>query len=255
MSISSLSALVLLSGCAGASTAARTSGGPSGPAQSLGTEADVTISPAIANLPLVDSDGKPTSLAALHGKFVVLNDTMTLCQETCPLDTANLVQTARAVDKAGLTNKVVFLTITVDPARDTPAQLVSYRQLYSPVPSNWLTLTGTPANIAKLWKVLGVWSQKVPEGNPPSKNWRTGQTLTYDVEHADELFFLNTAGNERFVISGPADVQKGTSLPKAMRTFLDSDGVTNLEHPDPDSWTVPQALQALTWLTGHHFGS
>ncbi|MDF3291934.1 SCO family protein [Streptomyces silvisoli] len=152
-------------------------------------------------------------------------------QETCPLDTANLVATAHAVDQDHEDSKVEFLTITIDPERDTPAQLAAYRRQYAPTPINWQALTGTPADIAKLWKYLGVWYQKAPEGSPPAKNWRTGQPLTYDLNHADEIFFVDGHGDERFVLNGAAHVAPGTTLPPAMHKFRDADGLRNLQAP------------------------
>lgn len=220
------------------------------PAPAAGTAVDVPVGSQIMNLPLVTSTGRRTSLAAYPGKIVVISDAMTLCQETCPLDTANVVQLARAVDKAGLSDRTVFLSITVDPARDTPAQLAAYRALYKPVPDNWLMLTGTQADLTALWKHFGVWWKKVPQDSPAPKNWRTGRPLTYDVEHSDELFLLQN-GHERYVFTGAGHVEPGT-LPAPMRSFLDADGVKNLEHPEADGWTVAQALQAMSALTGKH---
>lgn len=51
----------------------------------------------------------------------MLADSLTLCQETCPMTTANLVDMARPTQAAGQGNDVVFVTATVDPERDTPS--------------------------------------------------------------------------------------------------------------------------------------
>lgn len=218
------------------------------PPNSVGTQMDGALPAGILNLPLVDQDGKATSLAAYHGKVLMISDTMTLCQETCPMDTADLVQTAREADAAGRGGGIEFLTITIDPTRDTPAQLAAYRQLYQPVPANWATLTGSAANIAKLWKYFGVDIEKVPEGSPPSVNWRTGQPLTYDLDHSDEIFFLDGQGTERFIIDGMGYIAPGTPVPAKMKSYLDAQGQQNLSAPASQGWTVPQGLQTLSWL-------
>jgi protein SCO1/2 len=236
---------VLVTGCASGSS------GVSAPSATVGTRTSGAIPADIMHLPLTDQDGKPTDLAAFRGKVLVISDSMTLCQETCALDTANLVATAHAVDQDHESSKVEFLTITIDPQRDTPPQLAAYRRQYAPTPANWEALTGTPADIAKLWKYLGVWYQKVPEGSPPAKNWRTGQPLTYDLNHSDEIFFVDEHGNERFVINGAAHVAPGTTVPASMQRFLDADGLRNLQSPQDGSWTVPDALQTLSWLLQH----
>lgn len=85
--------------------------------------------------------------------------------------------------------------------------------------------------------------------DPHATNWRTGHKLTYDIDHADELFFLDPHGHERFVMSSPGHVEAG-SLPAPMRSYLDTTGRRNLTHPGGGTWTVSQALQALAWLTG-----
>jgi protein SCO1/2 len=218
------------------------------PPASVGTQLSGALPARILNLPLVDENGRPTSLAAYNGKVLMISDTMTLCQETCPMDTADLVQTAREADAAGQGDRVEFLTITIDPTRDTPAQLAAYRQLYQPVPANWSALTGSAANIAALWKYFGVDIEKVAEGSPPSVNWRTGQPLTYDLDHSDEIFFVDGQGDERFIIDGMGYIAPGTPVPAKMKSYLDAQGQQNLAAPQSEDWTVPQGLQTLSWL-------
>ncbi|GAA2017322.1 hypothetical protein GCM10009740_00950 [Terrabacter terrae] len=88
--------------------------------EQIGTPTDQTLPRAILDLPLTDSSGKTVHLADFAGRTVVLSDNMTLCQETCPMDTATLVQTARDENATADRAKVVYLSVTVDPVRDTP---------------------------------------------------------------------------------------------------------------------------------------
>ncbi|MGH3497091.1 MAG: SCO family protein [Nocardioidaceae bacterium] len=244
-----LVALVAGAGCGGPSDAANR---PAAPAQSVGTTLDRAVSGSILDLPLRTSTGQATSLRAYAGKVIVLSDMMTLCAETCPLDTANVVDAARAVERAGLGDKVAFLSITVDPRRDTVPQLAAYRRLFTPPPSDWETLTGSPADLARLWKYFGVYYKRVPQGVPPDKNWRTGKPLAYDIEHADLLLFLDHAGHERFVLNGAPHVASGASVPKKLHDFLDEAGLKNLRRSAGfGTWTTPQALSAISWLIGH----
>jgi protein SCO1/2 len=222
------------------------------PSESIGTATDQAISPTVGALPLVDSTGRKTTLDAFRGKILVLSDIMTLCQETCPLDTANVVSTARAVDKAGLGDRVEFASVTIDPQRDTPARLAAYRKLFSPVPTNWALLTGSQHSTDTLWKALGVYHHKVAENSPPAVDWMTGKPLTYDINHADLIFFVNADGHNRFVIDGAGHVAPGTTIPAELGKFMDAQGHHNLTHPDAGSWTTGQALQVISWLTDHH---
>ncbi|MBO0828135.1 MAG: SCO family protein [Streptosporangiales bacterium] len=228
---------------------------PPAPSGTVGTRIDRALPSSLLRLPLEDAAGRRTSLAAYAGKVLVVDAAMTLCQETCPLDTANLVATARRVDRAGLAGRVEFVSITVDPERDTVPQLAAYRRLFAPPPGNWAPLTGSPAVVNRLWDFLGVYRKRVAEGTPPAHNWRTGQTLHYDVQHSDDVFFLNGDGRLRFLIDGPGNVRPGTPVPASLRKFLNGDGHRHLAHPSAGSWTVPQALQVVSWLTGRKVAS
>lgn len=241
--------LVGCAACSGASASApssRESAVPE-PGKDVGTALDAQVPASILDLSFTSSDGKVVRLRDFSGKTVAISDVMTLCQETCPLDTATFVQTDRAEQAAGESGNEVFLSITVDPARDTPAQLAAYRTLYG-APSNWLTLTGSAASVDALWNYFGVWRQRVKDDDGPApRNWRTGRPLTYDIEHSDEVFFLDRQQHERFVLEGPPYATAG-SVPRAMRSFMDADGKKNLEHPPSTAWTEAQAREVLAWL-------
>jgi protein SCO1 len=231
----------LVGGCGGSAS-------PPAPSQNVGTRLDMSLPRRVLNTPLTTSTGRTVRLSSFRHKIVVLSDMMTLCQETCPLDTATLVEVARAVDRAGMGHRVVFLSLTVDPARDTTAQIRAYRQLYAPVPPNWLTLTGDARSVDRIWRTLGVYHRKVRSGSPPARNWRTGAPLRYDVEHSDEVFFLDTDQHERFVLEGVPRVQRAKAVPARLHRFMDAQGYRNLRHPPRMAWTLAEGLAVVGWL-------
>lgn len=245
-----LAVAVLLAGCSGSGA------DPAEPSVSIGQPLDHPLPAKALTLPLVDSTDTPRPLESFAGKILVISDSMTLCQETCPLDTTTVVQAARAVDKAGLAKKVEFVTITVDPGRDTPRRLAAYRKLFAPAPKNWLTLTGTPTAINTLWDTLGVYRKKVSgDDDPAPKDWLTGKALTYDIDHSDEVFFVDATSTEKFLLEGPPHVNSASAVPKTLYDFMDADGHRNLTDPSASAWTLPQALQVLSWLTGEQIKS
>lgn len=244
---------VRLAGALAASVLAATGcgGGPGVPAPPsayLGTALDRPVPDGVADLPLTTDAGKPTSLASLHGQVVVLADFLTLCQETCPLTTGNLLVMDRAVTAAGLGGQVRFVELTVDPNRDTPGRLRAYRRLVG-APANLLLLTGSPAVIGQVWRYFGVWYQQVAEDNPPGTDWLTDKPLTYDVTHQDALVYLDGKGRERFLVVGSPNAA-GVPIPAALRRFLSAQGRTDLNHPDASTWTAAEALSPIAWLTG-----
>jgi protein SCO1 len=211
---------------------------------------NVAVPPSILSLPLTDAQGKPTSLAAYRGTVVVLGDSLTLCQEVCPLLGANFVQMARATARAGTAQEVQFVELTVDPGRDSPARLRAYRELFDPAPANWATLTGPASSIKAIWHFFGIAYSRVPEGSPAAVDWWTGKKLTYDVQHSDVVLFLDARQRERFIIDATPNTS-GQSPPKPLTSFLSDEGHKNLTHPEPGaSWTVADGLRVVSWLTG-----
>lgn len=246
--------LVVMSACAGpGGTVVQQVGGGHGnaePGADVGTATDHALPVRILDLPFTNSTGATVHLRDFTGKILAISDVMTLCQETCPLDTATFVQTTRDEDAAGHRDGEVFVSITVDPARDTTAQLAAYRQLFTKPPLNWLTLTGPASSVDALWSFLGVWRHKVPDpATAPAHNWRTGKALTYDIEHSDEVFFLDRRGHERFVLEGPPYAPR-SSIPATLYGFMDAQGHQNVTSPPSTAWTETQARQVLTWLRG-----
>ncbi len=234
-----------VSACGGGQGAPRAPGAPSA---YLGTVLDMPVPSSVADLPLTADTGRATSLAALHGQVVVLADFLTLCQETCPLTTGNLLRMDRAVDAAGMAGRVRFVELTVDPGRDTPWRLRAYRRLAA-VPANWSLLTGSPAVIGRIWRYFRVWYQRVAEDSPPGTDWLTGRPLSYDISHQDAVIYLDAAGRERFLVVGSPNAT-GAPIAPALRRFLSAQGRADLSHPDASTWTAAEAVSPIAWLTG-----
>jgi protein SCO1 len=198
--------------------------------------------------PLVNQEGQPVTLQSFRGKYVVLAQFLTLCQDECPLTTGAFQDLQRSVQKAGLADQVVFVEATLDPQRDSPARLRAYQTEFG---ADWTLLTGTPANIAALWKHFGIYYQKVPEDDPPGTDWWTHEPLTYDVNHTNGFILIDRAGNERFITQDLPDLHGQLSV--SLRSLLDDlgqvhlrDGIAGLDY------TIPQALGAVSWLVGRH---
>ena len=235
-------------GSVGACTESR----PGPPPQSWGSTFNRSVPASVLDLPLTTGSGARTDLAAYRGKVVVLADFLTLCQEVCPMTSANFEQMVQAVDKTKQAHKVIFLEITVDPQRDVPARLAAYRKLFAPA-TNWILATGTPADLARLWKFFGVFYQRQPEGSPPAVDWWTREPLTYDIAHDDSVIFLDASGHERFLILGDPDT-RGAAPPKTLVDFLDAQGRSILASPSRTAWTSTEGLHIVSWLLGHRIG-
>jgi cytochrome oxidase Cu insertion factor (SCO1/SenC/PrrC family) len=217
-------------------------------APSVGTVAQRTVPAAIGQLMFTDAQGRPVTLASLRGKTVVLTDFLSLCQEVCPLTSANLGQVDQAIGRAGRASEIALVEVTVDPERDTSARLAAYSKIIG-AGANWQLLTGSAADVAALWKWFGVAYERQPESSPAPVDWWTGKALTYDVGHSDVLFFLDPQGVERYLISGAPNATS-VPIPSALASFLNDEGRTNHNSPAAGAWTAADVDAVLSWMTG-----
>lgn len=127
---------------------------------------------------LTASDGTPFPSTKLNGKPAALFFGFTHCPDVCPTTLARLAKLRRQLGKGDDALSIVF--ISVDPERDTPAEIANYLQLFdTPV----IGLTGTPAQVEQVKKQYGIFSQKVeqPAGG-------------YSVDHTASVILLDRNG-------------------------------------------------------------
>ena len=113
---------------------------------------------------LTAQDGERFSLGELRGKTVAITVIYTFCPDTCPLLTDKM---ARVQDELGADfgQKIAFVSITVDPERDTPQVLKQYAENYGANREGWYFLTGDAAAIHDVERRYGVFAAKAADGN------------------------------------------------------------------------------------------
>jgi len=126
-------------------------------------EALPTLGPAPA-FTLTAQDERRLSLADLRGKVVVLTFIYTACADTCPLLTAKMAALQGRLG-ADFGARVFFVSVTVDPERDTPAVLKGYGVAHGARFDGWAFLTGTPAEIREVGKRYGIFAKKTARGD------------------------------------------------------------------------------------------
>ncbi len=255
-----LATLAVTAGCAatggsGDATAAAT--GQSAHMVATGNVLDQKVPASAARTRLVDQNGDAFTLRSLRGRVVVLAPLLTMCQETCPMTTANMHRAAQAAEQAGTAGRVTFLEVTVDPERDTVTRMHAYAKLYGALP-DWRLATGKPAQVKALWKAFGVITEKSPV-DKPVRDWLTGKLLkhTYDVHHQDVAIALDAAGRMRWITVGRPDA-RGTRLPTSLQRFLNDEGKRNYAHPNAggaSSWTAHDVEEAVAYVRGLDNGS
>ena len=113
---------------------------------------------------MTSQDGAPVSLADLRGKVVAVTFIFTRCTATCPVLTPmmSFVQDRLGPDFG---TRIAFVSITVDPERDTPEVLKDYAQAFGANLAGWSFLTGTPAAIREITRRYGVYASKTADGD------------------------------------------------------------------------------------------
>jgi protein SCO1/2 len=96
---------------------------------------------------LMNDAGKPVRIGELKGYVTVYDFIFTNCAGSCPMMTRSM-QLARK--KVAGDAKVRFVSISVDPARDTPAVLHDYATKVRGNDASWMFLTGTRDEIVNL---------------------------------------------------------------------------------------------------------
>ena len=104
---------------------------------------------------LVDQEGRRFSFAAVKGRTVVMNFIFTHCPVSCPAQTRALTGIQRALPKP-LASHVRFVSVTMDPERDTPPALKQYGAAIGADLTNWSFVTGSAGELAWLHQFYDV---------------------------------------------------------------------------------------------------
>ena len=132
---------------------------------------------------LTDHTGKRVTDQDFRGRTLLVFFGFTFCPDVCP---AGLQVMAAAIDKLGpKAERVTPIFITVDPQRDTPAQLATYVQSFHP---RLIGLTGTSAEIEAAIKAYRVYAKKVTD--PKS-------TAGYTMDHSTFIYVMGPDGAYR----------------------------------------------------------
>lgn len=145
--------------------------------------------------------GTPVTLSALRGKVVALTFLYTQCPDICPL-TAERFRAARA-ELGDRASEVVFVAVSTDPERDTPAAVHAFSQAHR-LDQGWHYLIGTRAQLASAWSAYGIVANPDP-GKPT-------------VTHTDAVFLIDRQGRERVLLRTDA---LDSALVKDLRILLD----------------------------------
>jgi protein SCO1/2 len=122
-----------------------------------GKEAYREVGDAVPDFVLYDQDGRVVNSARFHGRQVMLNFIYSRCPvaNMCPLSTTKMMATQKLARETGIPD-IDFVSITLDPAHDTPGVLREYADDRGIDTSNFSFLTGPESAIRDLLTQFGV---------------------------------------------------------------------------------------------------
>lgn len=135
-------------------------------------------------LRLTDQHGQARSIADFRGKVVAVFFGYTQCPDVCP---TNLALFKTLLTKLGPdADRVAVIFVTVDPERDSSAQLKTYMNAFDP---RFIALRGTPeetASVAKAFNVIYAKQGDVASGR-------------YSVDHTASTYLFDAQGKTRLL--------------------------------------------------------
>lgn len=183
-----LAVIAIVAGAAGMLLARAALNGPEAPPV-LAKATLLTTPKPLPDFALLDQDSQPFDHARLERHWSLLFFGFTRCPDVCPTTLGMLAQVRRQLESLPAAERPQVVLVSVDPARDSAAQLKPYVSFFS---SEFLGVTGATEAIQQLAKVLGVSITMRPLAN--------GE---YTVDHSTAIFLVDPRGAVRAVFSTP----------------------------------------------------
>ncbi len=158
---------------------------------------------------LTNQDNQAFGSANLQGRVVLVTFVYTNCPTVCPLITAQMKKLQDEFKQDGAyAARLAFVSITVDPQRDTPVRLKEYAARMGVDFSGWNWVTGDAAQMEKVWQDFGVVAYmdlatlSTPAATAAHAE-HSATSATYEVTHSAKTFLLDKRGNIRAEYIGP----------------------------------------------------
>lgn len=103
----------------------------------------------VPDFKLTERSGIEVNLARLRGKIWIADFIYTTCTDTCPLQTAAM---AKLQKEFAAKPNVQFVSVSVDPERDSPLVLSAYADKHDADRQRWYFLTGQRDQVIRLMR-------------------------------------------------------------------------------------------------------
>ncbi|MFM9978381.1 MAG: SCO family protein [Sphingomonadaceae bacterium] len=139
---------------------------------------------------LTDQNGQTITERSFPGQYRLMYFGFTFCPDICPTDVANLARGLKAFrqEHPEKASKVRMIFVTVDPTRDTPAQLKAFTAQFLP---DMVGLTGDAKAIEAMTRAYGV-AVSLPPGQPKE---------SYILDHSRAAYLMDADNKPIALIS------------------------------------------------------
>ena len=138
----------------------------------------------------LDHEGQVFGLEKLQGKWSFLFFGFTHCPDICPITLSVLNEVKTLIEKDGQHGDTQVVFVSIDPERDTPAQLAAYVDYFN---KDFIGLGGSQAQIQSLAGQIGVMYFR----------GETSATGDYLMDHSASAFLIDPRGRLIGVFSAP----------------------------------------------------
>ena len=168
----------------------------------------------LSNFTLIDQYGRVVTLQSLRGKVVALTFLDPVCVSDCPL----IAQEFRAADQmlGSAARNAEFIAVVVNPVYRSRAYLTAFdRQEGLDHLANWRFLTGSTAQLRRIWHTLGVLVA-----------YSTGGSM---IAHNDIAYVIDAQGRARFILN--TDPGPGTQATRSSTSAVLANAVRGALQP------------------------
>lgn len=143
---------------------------------------------------LVDQHGDTVRTDDLHGTVWAVSFIFTNCKGVCPLISAKMARVRDTLAAEGLLGtRARLVSITADPARDTPGVLREYAETFGgSTAAEWAFLTGSPPAAVLRMIQEGFRVTAVDPATAPADT-----TAGYQVQHSPRILVVDARGRVR----------------------------------------------------------
>ncbi|GIW47938.1 MAG: hypothetical protein KatS3mg078_1815 [Deltaproteobacteria bacterium] len=140
---------------------------------------------------LVDHNGKEFRFSQLRGNVVVVSYIYTHCPDICHIISAKMNAFKKVLRENNLEGRVYFVSITLDPLRDTPEVLKHHARMMNLDLKNWLFVTGDENAVYSTIEVAGMEAIRGP------MSYDERGELSYLITHRDRITLVDREGRIR----------------------------------------------------------